>query len=141
MSDPAHQVSAHFVYAGEIGKDGGRCVQIVRLADKAWTQCEWNASSVSVECADAMWLGHDPLGLYRLARITGWLLRHFKLTPEWVHGYALIHGTGFCRHADLGYGGCGHLSCPTTDMAVWGWFVHRVQHEVERGGYRTAWAI
>ena len=141
MSDPAHQVSAHFVYGGEVGHDAGRCVQIVALSEKSWTECDFNASSVSIECHDSMWLGHDPFGLYRLARVVGWLLRRYKLNADWVRGSAILDGHGFCRHADLGYPGCGHLSCPTTDLTLWAHFVARVQHEVQRGGFRNVWAV
>lgn len=141
MSNPDNQVSAHFVYGGETGPDAGRCVQIVRLADKAWTECNFNYTSVSIECRDSIWLGGDPLGLYRLARIVAWLLRYYKLPATPLAAATVVNGTGFCRHLDLGYSGCGHLFCPTTSAALWAHFCERVQFERERGGFRNVWAV
>lgn len=138
--NPDNDVSAHIVYAGEIGKDRGRCLQMVRLADKAWTEAAYNASGVSIECADAMWLGKDPAGLARTARIVGWFLKKYKLPATYVDARHISSGRGFTRHADGGLAGGGHTSCPTTDMALWHRFVQMVQAEVAKGGYRTNWA-
>jgi hypothetical protein len=33
--------------------------QMVRYADYAWTEAAYNPTSVEIECADAIWLGHD----------------------------------------------------------------------------------
>jgi hypothetical protein len=138
--NPAHDVSAHFVYAGEKGKDKGRCIQMVHMADKAWTEAAYNSSGISIECADPIWQGKDPAGLARVARITGWLLKRYQLPAQYVDHNHISSGRGFTRHADGGLAGGGHTSCPTTNMALWHSFVQMVQHEVAKGGYRTNWA-
>lgn len=139
FSDPRNEVSAHLVYAGETGPDAGRCAQMVALADKAWTEAMFNSEGVSVESADAIWLGTDPHGFARLARIVGWLLLHEKLPAAWVRD-PHTHDKGFLRHADGGADAGNHLACPTTDLELWAQFVARVKAEVAHGGYRTVWA-
>ncbi len=47
FKNPANQASAHFVYAGEVGPDKGRCVQMVAYADKSWTEAQDNPRGVS----------------------------------------------------------------------------------------------
>jgi hypothetical protein len=138
--NPANEASAHLVYAGEVGRSAGRCVQMVRLADKAWTEAADNAEGVSVECGDAMWLGHDPEGFARAARIAGWLLRHEHLPAAWVRHPHTTHYRGVTRHADGGVADGGHTVCPTADLELWRQFVARVKGELLHGGYRAAWA-
>lgn len=135
----ANQASSHIVYAGEVGFDAGECVQMVRLADKAWTEGAFNSEGVSVELGDAMWLGADPEGFCVAARIFGWLLKHCDLNNQWVKD-PHTHNTGISRHGDGGVDGGGHTSCPTSDLELWGQFVARVKAEYKRGGYRTVWA-
>lgn len=137
--NPANQASAHFVYAGQTGADAGKCCQMIPLAGKAWTEAAFNSEGVSIESADAIWLGHDPNGFAQLARIVGWLLHHEKLPAAWVHD-PHTHAKGFARHADGGADGGGHTACPTTDMQLWAQFVERVKGEFAHGGYRTRWA-
>jgi hypothetical protein len=127
------------VYAGETGKDAGRCYQMVALADKAWTEAAFNSEGVSIECGDGIWLGTDPVGFARAARITGWLLMHERLPAAWVRD-PHTHLKGFARHADGGTDGGGHTACPTTDLDLWHQFVARVKAEVAHGGYREKWA-
>lgn len=139
--NPANEASSHFVYAGELGHDAGRCVQMVPLAAKAWTEANYNPIGISIECADAIWLGKDPHGFARTARIVGWLLRHEGLPDRWLSASALAAGgRGFCRHADGGSAGGGHTACPTTDLELWHQFVERVRGELAHGGYRDVWA-
>ena len=133
------QVSAHIVYAGEAGSERGKCVQMVRLADRAWTEAAFNNEGVSVEMADAIWLGHDPKGFARAARIFGWLLLHESLPAAWVRD-PHTHQHGVTRHADAGSDGGGHYACPTTDKELWLQFVFRVKQELAHGGYRAEWA-
>lgn len=137
--NPANDASAHFVYAGEVGADAGRCVQMVALGEKAWTEALFNSEGVSIECGDAMWLGHDPRGFARAARITGWLVKHLDLSDSWVRD-PHTHARGIARHADGGADGGGHTSCPTTDLELWQQFLARVRAELKHGGYRTVWA-
>ena len=140
FQNPASQASAHIVYAGETGKDAGRCVQLVPYKRKAWTEYPtFNLIGVSVECGDAMWLGQDPEGFKRAARITAFLLHHLKLPPVWVHGEQLVHNPhGFTRHYDLGALGGGHTD-PTTDLTLWTAFFQLVKQEARRGGFRPVW--
>jgi hypothetical protein len=137
---PAGQASAHVVYAGEIGPDAGRAAQLVPWGQKAWTECEFNATGISIEGADAIWVGHDPAGFARLARMTALLLHLHDMPAHYVRGLALLHGSrGFTRHADGLARGCGHLFCPTDDMELWDQFVKRVKAEAQLGGFRHHW--
>lgn len=138
--DPANQASSHLVYAGEVGKDAGRCVQMVALADKAWTEAADNSEGVSIECGDAMWLLADPRGFARAARIAGWLLNHEHLPAAWVRNPHGTHVHGISRHADGGAADGGHTLCPTDDLELWQQFVARVKAEIAHGGYRTLYA-
>lgn len=138
--NPACQASAHFVYAGEVGPDAGRCVQMVQLADKAWTEAADNPKGVSIECGDGIWLGGDPRGFARTARIVAWLLRHEQLPAAWVRDPHGTHEHGFSRHADGGAADGGHTVCPTADLELWGQFVGRVKAELAHGGFRDVWA-
>lgn len=137
----ASEASSHIAYAGEVGPDKGRCIQGVRLADKAWTEAADNGEGVSVEFADAMWLGHDPEGFAVAARIFGWLCRHEDLPAIWVHHPHTTHFKGVSRHADGGAADGGHTLCPTADLELFGQFVRRVKLEMLHGGYRKAWAV
>lgn len=138
--DPSKQASAHIVYGGEVGQNAGRCVQMVPLSEKAWTEAADNSEGVSIECADPVWLGTDPHGFARLARITGWLCGHLGLPAVWVRAPHVSHAHGISRHADGGYPDGGHTSCPTTDKELFEQFVERVAAEVKHGGYRDHWA-
>lgn len=129
--NPANRASAHVVYEGEAA--GGRAAQMVRWSDYAWAEAAYNPTSVEIESADAIWLGHDPHGLRRLARMVAWCLVHWSLPPVWSHE------RGFCRHADLGAAGGSHPSCPTTDLATWREFATWVLYEHGRGGFRSSW--
>ena len=126
------QASAHFVYPGSAVPN--EITQMVPYAEYAWTEANWNPTSVEIECADAIWQGHDKPGLEQLAHITGFLLHHFKLKP--VHE---IHG-GFCRHGDLNEGSYSHPVCPVPAGApIFTEFAHLVKQNYERGGYRAKW--
>jgi hypothetical protein len=137
--NPKNEASSHFVYAGEIGHDAGQCVQMVALKDKAWTEAAFNSEGISIECADAIWLLHDPKGFARAARITAWLLQHEHLPGAWVRD-PHTHAKGLARHADAGSAGGGHTACPTTDKELWIQFVSRVKAELAHGGFRADWA-
>lgn len=128
---PANRASAHVVYPG--GAVPGEATQMVRWADYAWSEAAFNPASVEVESADAIWLGKDEPGFEQLARIVAGMLHFHGLPPVWSDR------RGFCRHADLGQAGGGHLECPTTDLKLWRKFVGLVQFEHERGGFRKRW--
>jgi hypothetical protein len=126
-----NQASAHVVFPGSAVP--GHATQMVAWSDKAWAQADFNSTSDDIESADAIWLGHDPVGFQVLARIVAMRLH--------VRGLPAIWSTekGFCRHADLGKAGGGHTECPTTDLTLWHQFAAAVQHETIRGGFRPVW--
>lgn len=127
-----NKASAHFVYPGSARPN--EITQMVRYSDFAWTEAAYNPTSVEIECADAIWQGHDPDGLKQLAHIVGFLLHRFKLPPVWSHD------RGFCRHGDLGMAGGDHLLCPVTlPSGLWRGFIRDVQANYKRGGYRKTW--
>lgn len=143
FKDPAHQVSSHLVYAGEQGPDRGRCVQMVALADKAWTEAAFNSVGVSIESSDRIWLAGDDAGLARLARITAYLLHRFKLPAvDLETAKQVLNGRGFTRHGALGANGGGHPFCPTSSPRDprWRRFATLVEQETARGGFRRSWA-
>ena len=138
--NPANQASAHIVYAGEVGPSRGQAVQMVPLSAKAWTEAADNSKGVSVEFGDEIWLGGDPEGFARAARIFGWLCHHCSLPPNWVRNPHGSTAKGISRHADGGAADGGHTQCPTTDIQLWEQFVYRVKAEYKHGGYRKEWA-
>ena len=134
------EASAHLVYAGRLGPDAGRCLQLVAWADKAWTECDLNPRGISIETADAVWQGHDPEGFAQLARTVALILHVHGWPVRWVRGDGLIGGSrGHTRHADAGALGCGHLSCPTTDLQLYQQFHERVLAEYRHGGFRSTY--
>lgn len=138
FKDVEHKVSAHIVFPGSAVKN--QATQMVPKSEKAWAESFFNSVSMDIESADAIWEGKDPQGMAVLARIVAFELWQFKLPAIWVHGKAVLDGQqGFCRHADLGYSGGGHLACPTTNVKVWKEFVSMVQAETKRGGFRKVW--
>jgi hypothetical protein len=141
FDNPTHQASAHVVYAGETGPFAGHCAQMVRWSRKAWTEAFFNRSGISIESADAIWLGRDPVGFARLARMTAYLLHHNGLPPRWISASFINLGKGFCRHADGGALAGGHTQCPTTDLQLWRQFDWRVKKEHAHGGFRHHWGI
>lgn len=140
FENPADQASSHLVYAGEAGPNAGRCVQMVKIADKAWTQSGFNPWGISIESADAIWVGDDVDGFERLAHIVAWLCHHYNIPGTAVQHPDLHHSpSGVCRHGDLGAIGGGHTSCPTTDNVQWNHFMALVAGELRRGGFRPEW--
>jgi hypothetical protein len=137
FQNPHNEASAHFVFPGAQKPD--EITQMVPYSRKSWTEAAYNKTGISIECADAIWLGHDPKGFAQLARITAWLLHHFGLPPVWVRTRTFNFGKGFCRHADGGLPAGGHTQCPTTDLELWRQFVGRVQAEHRRGAFRRTW--
>jgi len=139
FQNPANEASSHLVYPGSAVPN--HCTQMVPYARKSWTESFFNRSGISIESADAIWLGFDPEGFAQLARITAWLLHHFRIPPVWVHapGFLFDPRRGFCRHADGGGRAGGHTQCPTTDLGLWHQFEGRVQAETARGKFRPVW--
>lgn len=137
--EPRNGASAHLVYAGERGPDAGRCVQMVRFTDTAWTEAADNREGLSIECGDRIWLGLDPRGFARAARITAYLCHRFKLPGQWVQHPHTSHAHGITRHGDGGAADGGHTLCPTTDRELWLQFVSRVNAEIRHGGFRPSW--
>ncbi len=131
------RVSSHIVYAGGFGPDAGRAVQLVPWAEKAWTECDLNPVGISMECADAIWQGHDPVGFAVSARMTALIIHLHGWQPRWVRGADLFGSSqGHTRHADAGSLGCGHGYCPTTDLDLYEQFHERVVAEFRYGKFR-----
>lgn len=140
LRNPESQASSHIVYAGERGPDAGKCAQLVPFKLKAWTECELNPVGLSIESADAIWHGQDVHGFERLARIVAGLCHYHLDACRPVGAQGIVAGShGFTRHADAGALGCGHLSCPTTDLQLWRQFSELVVSEYRRGGFRPTW--
>ena len=133
FQNPHNEASSHFVYPGSAIPN--YCAQMIPLSQKAWTEAAFNKTGVSIECADAIWLGQDAMGFAQLARMTAYLLHRFNLPPNWVRGVSVGVRRGFCRHADGGMLGGGHPLCPTTDMELWWQFIGRVKAEHKRGEF------
>jgi hypothetical protein len=131
FENPANDASAHVVFPGSADK--GKATQMVSWNEAAWAESAYNNSSDDIESADAIWLGHDPRGFEELARIVAMRCNVRKIPPVWSIS------NGFCRHADLGIAGGGHLECPTTNLALWHKFVNAVHYEFHRGGFRPVW--
>lgn len=125
------QVSAHIV----LKEDGTQATQMVPYSLKAWHCAAFNSRSIGLEMAGFAKAGYGEHEWAVAARIVGFLLHRFKIPAQWSHGG---EGPGFCRHYDLGAQGGNHTD-PTTDDAVWGGFVERVQAEVKRGGFLRSW--
>ena len=131
FKERSSQVSAHVVFPGSAVP--GEATQMVAWDDMAWAEAAYNPDADEIESADAIWVGGDEDGLRVLARMVAKRLEVRELPPVWSNR------RGFCRHADLGAAGGGHLECPTTDMALWRRFVKLVQAEHERGHFRKVW--
>jgi hypothetical protein len=129
--NPTNQASAHVVFPGSAVP--GEASQMVAWGDMAWAEAAYNPAADDIESADAIWLEADPAGLAVLARIVADRLRRRALPAVWSTR------EGFCRHADLGAAGGGHLECPTTDLTLWRHFVSLVQAEHQRGGFLPGW--
>jgi hypothetical protein len=130
-------VSSHIVYPGSAKP--GEATQMVPWHQKAWAEAYYNADAVEVESADAIWLGHDPAGFHQLAHIIAYLLHHYGLGDNALDSHGIVHGSGFCRHGDLGQLGGSHPSCPTTNLHLWDAFESLVKSEYHRGGFRPHW--
>jgi len=131
FSNPANNASAHVVYPGSAVPN--EATQMVAWHEAAWAEAAYNSGADDVESADAIWLGHDHPGMEQLARIVAKRLHARSLPPVWSHT------RGFCRHADLGAAGGGHLQCPTTDMTVWRQFCTLVEREYHTLPFRKIW--
>lgn len=127
------EASAHIVFPGTAVP--GRATQMVPWDQAAWAEMAYNRSSDDIECADAIWLGHDPHGLAVLARIVAFRLH--------VRGLPAVYSAerGYCRHGDLGASGGGHYDCPVSSGSdpIWKAFEGLVAHETQRGGFRKSW--
>lgn len=139
FSDPRNQASAHIVFPGSAYP--GHATQMVPWAKYAWAEAAYNPVADDVESADACWTfgadNHlvDLDGLHVLAHIVAFRLKKRHLPPVWSTRL------GFCRHGDLGAAGGGHTACPTTNMALWRYFVRLVQAEYHKGGFRHSWGV
>ena len=134
LCNPAAQASAHIV----IDETGTEATQLVPLEAKAWHAAAYNPRSVGIEHANTLARGYATTRQLEVsARVFGWLCLHLGVPPRWARGGA---GAGICRHLDLGALGGGHTQCGVHPDAEWLRFLELVHAEIERGGYRKAWA-
>ena len=133
LCNPVSQASAHLV----VREDGLEATQLVKLADKAWTQVQFNSRAIGVEHANTTPKGYATEYQLRVsARIFGWLCLKHNVPPRWSRDGS---GRGITRHLDLGAAGGGHTQCGP-GLADWQRLVVMVGDEIERGGYRKTWA-
>jgi hypothetical protein len=131
---PHLRVSAHLV----VREDGAEVTQLVRLAQKAWTQGFYNPRAVGVEHSNMTAKGYSTEQQLRVsARIFAWLAWDLDVPVRFARGG---HGRGVCRHLDLGALGGGHTQCGPGD-ATWQRFLGMLHAETERGGFRKTWAL
>jgi N-acetyl-anhydromuramyl-L-alanine amidase AmpD len=128
-------VSAHFV----VNEDGTEVTQCVRLAQKAWAQCFFNAfkgaPAISIEMGGYESKGFGEAEWSMVARMTAYFAQRFKIPVAASKG----DRPGIARHFDLGLRGGGHKD-PTMDAAKWNWFLGLVAAEVAKGGFPPDWA-
>jgi hypothetical protein len=129
----AARASAHIV----LREDGNEATQLVPLGLKAWHAADYNARSVGVEHSDRLARGYSTLHQLEVsARVFGWLCLHLGVPPVWAKGG---RGRGVCYHGELGAAGGGHTSCGP-DQTGWILFLDFLHAEMQRGGFRKAWA-
>ena len=133
LCNPLSETSSTFV----LREDGLQAYQLCRVSDKPWTQCAFNARSVSIELANISAKGYASEHQLRVAaRIASWLCWKLVIPPRWSR-----HGVtpGVTFHGDLGALGCSHPNCGP-DAAGWERFLGYLGHEMERGDWRPTWA-
>jgi hypothetical protein len=92
----------------------GRIVEMVVRTAGAWTQCNYNSVSISVEmCATAAWSRSTWLQkTTMLDNVSRWLREESDITgiplAKLTSSQAQGSGRGVCYHSDLGSAGCGH---------------------------------
>lgn len=129
------RVSAHVITEGRnTGVDVA--TQLVPWDRKAWAAAAFNSPGYQLEIDDDAWDGDDFGALFTAARITAFLCRRTGIPPHWSR--RPLEQPGIVRHFDLGRAGGGHTD-PTTDPAVWQYFLALTQREYERGGFRRQW--
>jgi hypothetical protein len=133
LRNPKSKASA----LGVLREDGMEFTQLVKIADKSWTQAFYNPRSVGVEHSNVTSKGYSTeIQLKVSARIFGWLALKLDIPVRIARGG---NGRGICRHSDLGSLGGGHTQCGMSDINFERW-LKMIHHEVERGGYKKVWA-
>lgn len=133
LCNPVARASA----LGVLREDGGEFTQLVRIADKAWTQGAFNPRAIGVEHSNVTSKGYSTEKQLRVsARIFGWLAWKLDIPVRISRNGS---GPGICRHADLGAAGGGHTQCGMGDAAFHRW-LEMIHHEVERGDFKKQWA-
>lgn len=119
-----------------VREDGGETTQIVRMADKAWTQGAFNPRAIGVEHSNLTAKGYaTEAQLRESARLYAWLSWKHSIPVRFARGG---HGPGICRHLDLGEAGGGHLSCGMGDADLFRW-LEMIHAERMRGGFRKTY--
>ena len=114
-------------------EDGGEVTQIVKMADKAWAQADFNGRAVGIEHSNMTAKGYNSeQQLRESARLYAWLCWKLGIPVRVARGG---HGPGICRHLDLGAAGGGHTQCGMGDHDFERWMQMIAQEHV-RGGFR-----
>ncbi len=133
LCNPTSDTSSTFV----LREDGLEVTQLVKVTEKPWTQCAFNARSVSIELANITAKGYATDHQLRVAaRIASWLCWKLTIPPRWSR-----HGAtpGVTFHGDLGSLGCSHPYCGPDEQG-WQHFLGYLGHEMARGDWRKSWA-
>lgn len=143
LCNPTHEASAHVI----VREDGREATQLVKWDRKAWACVSFNSASDNIETPDWIWEDvkmdakrtAERLRVMRIcAHIVAFRLHVRGFPAHYLTGTHLLNAKGFTRHYDLGAAGGGHED-PTTDTTRWFQFVHMVEEELARGGFRKTW--
>lgn len=115
----ASQASAHLC----MSEDGSKVYQLVPLSQKAWAECNFNGTGVSLEIPGFTAQGIPQARWLAAAIIMAWLCRAYQIPPVWARAGA---GRGLCQHHDLGAAGGGHVDCSPIGSQTWLTFVDMV---------------
>ena len=121
------QASTHLF----MNEAGDLVYQIVPLQYKAWAQCEFNDTGVSIEIPGFTAQGIPETRWRAAALIVAWLCRAYAIPPVWAKGGV---GRGVCQHHDLGAAGGGHVDCCGVGSPTWLAFMGYVKDAFDEFG-------
>jgi hypothetical protein len=96
--------------------DGSVVYQLVPLQFKAWAECDFNRSGISIEYPGFTKDGVPEATLRAMALHTAWLLHRYGIPRRHAKGG---QGPGYCMHHDLGAAGGGHTDVCGVEDATW----------------------
>lgn len=136
LSNPESQASAHVITEGN-GTGVDVATMLVPWDQKAWACEAFNSISYNIEIDDDAWNGKDLTALYTAARLAAFLSVKTRI-PAASAEKAPHNTAGVVRHIALGAAGGGHTD-PTTDLALFRFFIKQMQREIDRGGFRPTY--